>query len=104
MKRLQSCVTPAGEFVYGIHKPSYAVTNLRQETSHAVLGADEDDAPVGNSRNLPEDNIQVENADWIYEIPNPFHSGAEHSLTKSGLTIRPMIQGAFTSRHRNRHH
>ena len=40
MKRLQSCVTPSGEFIYGIHKPSYSVTNLRQDTRIEILGRD----------------------------------------------------------------
>jgi len=71
MKRLQSCVTPSGEFVYGIHKPSYAVANMRQQTRLATLGKDNEDQPVDNSRNYPAQNVQVQNADWIYEIPNP---------------------------------
>jgi hypothetical protein len=72
MKRIQTCITPAGKFRYGIHKPAYAVTNLRQDTRLAPLGQTTDNKPVDNARNYPQENIAVANADWIYEIPNPF--------------------------------
>lgn len=72
MKRLQSSVTPNGEFVYGIHKPAYTVTNLRQQTNIALLGCEEAGQPVDNTRNYPQGQVKVDNADWIYEIPNPF--------------------------------
>lgn len=72
MKRLRTCITPAGTFQYGIHKPNYTVSNLRQDTRIATLGLTGDDAPVDNARNYPQGNITVAAADWIYEIPNPF--------------------------------
>lgn len=71
MKRIESSITPQG-FQYGIHKPSYDVTNLRQETELDILGLDEDDNPVDNTQNYPDTDLRVENADWIFEIPNPF--------------------------------
>lgn len=72
MKFLRTCITPAGRFQYGVHKPAYAVTNLRQETRLAVLGLTTDNEPVDNARNYPPDRIAVPDADWIFEIPNPF--------------------------------
>jgi len=71
MKRIESSVTPEGEFKYGIHKPSYSVTNLRPEAKLATLGKDENGNSVENKRNYPESNVVVKDADWIFEIPNP---------------------------------
>ncbi|MCP3891816.1 MAG: hypothetical protein GY702_23565, partial [Desulfobulbaceae bacterium] len=70
-RRLESCVSPEGKFIYGIHKPSYQVTNLRQNSRLDTLGLDRYGAPVKNSQNFPTGEIAVENADWIFEIPNP---------------------------------
>ena len=72
MKRLRTCITPAGNFRYGIHKPSYFVTNLRQETRLATLGKSSDEQEVKNNRNYPDSDLSVDSADWIYEIPNAF--------------------------------
>jgi hypothetical protein len=71
-KKLESCVTPDGTFIYGIHKPSYLVTNLREKTITDNLGADQQNRPVTNSDNYPDTDIMVEEAHWIFEIPNPF--------------------------------
>ncbi len=72
MKQLRTCITPAGKFEYGIHKPAYAVANLRQDTRLATLGRTADDEAVDNARNYPRENVAVADADWIFEIPNPF--------------------------------
>ncbi|MFT5700648.1 MAG: hypothetical protein ACI8ZB_003529 [Desulforhopalus sp.] len=71
MTRIESCVTPEGEFKYGIHKPTYEVTNLRPETKIDTLGKDTKGNVVDNRRNYPDANVSVKNADWIFEIPNP---------------------------------
>lgn len=72
MKRLQTSITPEGTFQYGIHKPAYSVTNLRQDTKIENLGLTATNEPVNNESNYPPDNVEVTNADWIFEIPNPF--------------------------------
>lgn len=72
MKRLQTCISPDGKFHYGIHKPAYTVTNLRQDTRPEALGKTERNEPVNNVPNYPEEDIEVSHADWIFEIPNPF--------------------------------
>ena len=72
MKRLQTCITPTGTFQYGIHKPAYHVTNLRPSTRIEPLGRTEEDILVTNEKNFPRGNVAVNNADWIFEIPNPF--------------------------------
>ncbi len=72
MKRLQTCIVPGGRFQYGIHKPTYTVTNLRPSTSVEPLGLTEKNDLVKNERNYPLGNVEVKGADWIFEIPNPF--------------------------------
>jgi hypothetical protein len=68
----RTCVSPEGQFVYGIHKPSYSVHNLRSNTAISQLGELESGEPLLNKTNFPEANVNVEGADWIFEIPNPF--------------------------------
>ena len=72
MKRIQTTITPDGKFYYGIHKPSYSVQNQRQDTVLQNLGHDMQGNPVDNKRNSPDDTVEVENGDWVFEIPNPF--------------------------------
>ena len=72
MNRIRSCVTPEGKFIYGIHKPRYAVAQMRQHTPTATLGHLPEGTRVDNRRNYPASRVTVEDADWIFEIPNPF--------------------------------
>ena len=71
MYRYTNCITPQGAFVYGIHKPSYSVTNLRQGTNIKPLGLDDNGKEIFNTRNFPDDNISVSEGSWVYEIANP---------------------------------
>ncbi len=66
----RSCITPEGKFIYGIHKPAYSVSNVRPEEKIACLGAFEDGSTKTNAGNYPQKDIKVEQADWIFEIPN----------------------------------
>ena len=68
---MRTCVTPEGSFVYGIHKPAYRVRNLRSRTRIENLGVDPQGSAVVNEVNYPPGDIEVEQADWIYEIANP---------------------------------
>jgi len=68
---IRTCVTPQKRFFYAIHKPQYTVKNLRGQTAYATLGKDKKEK-IMNQDNYPDDTINVENADWIYEIRNPF--------------------------------
>ena len=72
MKRIQTSVTPEGKFCYGIHKPTYSVHNLRQSSLVQRLGHTEQGEAIDNKRNFPSGDIEVENGNWIFEIPNPF--------------------------------
>jgi len=69
---MRTCVTPGGTFTYGLHKPHYTVRNLRRRTRVEKLGSSEHGEPINNKRNYPSEDIEVEQADWIYEIANPF--------------------------------
>lgn len=75
MSKLRTCVTPEKQFLYGIHKPSYTVCNLRAgkkvERLGPIIGSDvrwEQD----NRGNFPDGSLSIGKADWIFEIPNPF--------------------------------
>ncbi len=70
--KLRTCVRPNGKFVFGIHKPTYQTENFRLHSAINPLGHFTSGEPHLNSRNYPEGEIEVQNADWIYEIPNPF--------------------------------
>ncbi|MFA6899909.1 MAG: hypothetical protein WC256_06845 [Desulfurivibrionaceae bacterium] len=69
---VRSCVHPSGQFVYGVHAPSYQVVNLRENDCVEPLGAFLGDNPYLNQGNFPEGDLQVDRADAIYEIVNPF--------------------------------
>ncbi len=72
MKTLRTCITPDGKFMYGIHKPSYSVLNLRQSQKIEPIGLFPDGTHLTNEKNYPRENVEVTSADWIFEIPNPF--------------------------------
>ena len=75
MNKLRTCITPEKQFVYGIHKPSYTVCNLRAgkkiERLGAIKGRD-DEQVLDNRGNYPDGTLAIGKADWIFEIPNPF--------------------------------
>lgn len=69
---LRTCVCPDGRFVYGLHRPDYTVTNLRRGQYPEDLGIMPDGSVVDNRGNFPAGDVNVPEADRIYEIPNPF--------------------------------
>lgn len=69
---LNTCVSPQGRFIFGVHKPSYRVANQRENEFIAELGKLGDETPVNNEQNFPAGPVAEENGTWIYEIPNPF--------------------------------
>ena len=68
----KTCVSPSGNFVYGIHKPGFEVQNLRQTNEIDTLGLDENQSAVDNRVNFPAGSVDVPRANWIFEIPNAF--------------------------------
>ncbi|MBF0226571.1 MAG: hypothetical protein HQK76_14040 [Desulfobacterales bacterium] len=70
--KIRSCVSSSGQFIYGIHKPSFKVDNLREFNYISTLGILPDGSNYENNYNFPQDDVNVINADCIYEIPNAF--------------------------------
>ncbi len=68
----RTCIHPSGRFIYGIHRPSYRVKNLRENRTDLVLGHDPGGDPINNSLNFPDGDIIIKNAGQVYEVPNPF--------------------------------
>ncbi|MCX5877245.1 MAG: hypothetical protein NT087_13300, partial [Deltaproteobacteria bacterium] len=68
---VRSCVHPSGQFVYGVHAPAYQVVNLRENDCVEPLGAFSDGNPYLNQGNFPEGDLQVGQAEAVYEIVNP---------------------------------
>lgn len=70
--KIRSCVTPQRQFIYGIHKPNYTTANLRVDTQISSLGLLDSSQSYSNVGNFPDTDVIVNEADWIFEIPNPF--------------------------------
>jgi hypothetical protein len=79
----RTCVTPDGEFVYGIHKPQYRVMNLRQEDKIESLGLVEDGRHHDSRDNFPPVDVLVDKGDWVYEIANVFPFRGTTYISKS---------------------
>ncbi len=88
MKRIQTSVTPEGKFYYGIHKPTYSVHNMRQSSLLQRLGHTEQGEAIDNKRNFPSGAIEVENGNWIFEIPNPFPFRGRTYISKAWADAR----------------
>lgn len=69
---LHTCVSPDGCFIFGIHKPSFNVSNQRANDFVEKLGQNKEGCPVDNRNNFPVDEVNVDESIWIFEIPNPF--------------------------------
>lgn len=68
--KLRTCVMPDGTFRYGIHKPAYTVKNLRTADCIEQLGTFAAGQFHDNRANFPAGDVEVAQADWVYEIPN----------------------------------
>lgn len=67
-----TCVSPAGHFVYGIHRPRFGTANLRGNDYLSILGTTGDGRPHDNRVNFPAGDINEIDGGVVYEIPNPF--------------------------------
>lgn len=81
--KLRTCVTPDGKFIYGIHKPSFRVANMRQEAFLQSLGIDDEENPIENTANFPAGEVEEPQGEWIYEVPNPFPFRGATYISKS---------------------
>ena len=79
----RTCVAPSGRFVYGVHKPSYSVSNLRQDDTIQVFGTDLHGRPLHNHINFPRKDLKVSGSEIIFEIPNPFSFRGSTYILKS---------------------
>lgn len=69
---LRTCVSPAGRFVYGVHRPHFTVDNFRPAAAVADLGLFPDGTHHRNSANFPDGPVREPAADAIFEVPNAF--------------------------------
>jgi hypothetical protein len=67
-----TCVAPAGQFVYGIHRGRFDVANLRENDYFHTLGRTGDGRTLDNRVNFPAGDITETHGGAVYEIPNPF--------------------------------
>jgi len=95
----RSCVTPRKNFIYGIHKPTYTTANLRSKTRISALGHLDSGTVFSNQANFPNGDIEVHDADWIFEIPNPFSFRDQPLLIKNGLIPVQRILSEFVFHH-----
>ena len=70
--KLRTCVSPAGRFVYGVHRPHFTADNFRETDELADLGTLPDGSRYRNAVNYPSGPVHEPAADWIYEVPNAF--------------------------------
>lgn len=70
----RTCVSSSGEFIYGIHKPRFTASNLRENDYIVTLGHSSDQATtsISNTDNFPPNSVHVTDAAWVFEIPNAF--------------------------------
>lgn len=69
---LHTCVSAAGRFVYGIHRPRFTAANFREHDRLADLGRLPDGSRHRNAANFPHGPVEALSADPIFEIPNAF--------------------------------
>lgn len=69
--KLHTCVRPDHHFRFHIHKPTYEVANLRENTEILPLGMMAGHE-ITNAQNYPTGDVQVSASDKVYEIANPF--------------------------------
>lgn len=85
---MRTCITPDGEFRFGVHRPSYTVSNLRKEDHLEVLGSTAAGEAVDNQRNFPKQDVRVDRAAIILEIPNAFPFRGTTYIDSSWADVR----------------
>lgn len=82
-KRLNTCVSPEGAFIVGLHEPNYIVTNVRSTNQREKVGYSEANEPVYNDFNFAIGDINCTNIQGVYEVLNAFPIwGATYILKK----------------------
>jgi hypothetical protein len=70
--KLRTCVSPAGQFIYGLHRPHFTADNFREANRLADLGTLPNGEHHRNADNFPPGPVHEPAADWIFEVPNAF--------------------------------
>ena len=70
--KLRTCVSPAGRFIFGLHRPHFTADNFRKTDRLADLGKLPEGACHRNDANFPCGPVHEPAADWIFEVPNAF--------------------------------
>ena len=69
----RTCIAPDGSFLAILHSPSFIARNLRKTSPIAPVGRlEESGLEVDNSANFPVGDVDVTEAEGVYEVPNPF--------------------------------
>ena len=68
---INTCVTPGGRFVFGLHKPHFRAANMRQNDYVLPLGQAGGRKQL-NLLNFPPDDVDIPSAQAVYEVANPF--------------------------------
>lgn len=93
--KLRTCVTPDGKFIYGIHKPSFRVANMREDAFLQSLGLDDENNSIENTVNFPAGEVEELQGEWIYEILNPFPFRGATYIGKSWADARALDPAAI---------
>ena len=80
---LKSGISKYGQFRIGIHRPSFKIKNLREKDHTTTIGKLENNQAILNNINFPDEDIDEQDADWIFEIPNAFPFRGTTYITKS---------------------
>ena len=78
MMKLRSCVGIDGNFIVGIHTPSFLVKNLRDHAYIESLGCLEDGTPVENQVNF----IPMKNTSAVAMLMDPRVDGEDKANPK----------------------
>ena len=70
--QLGTCVSPEGDFVYGLHEPHFKTINLREDDVILSLGETHMGRWIKNRDNFPPGDVDEASASPIFEIANPF--------------------------------
>lgn len=68
--KLRTCVSSAGRFIFGLHRPHFTADNFRETDRLADLGTLPEGARHRNTHNFPCGPVHEPAADWIFEVPN----------------------------------
>lgn len=67
-----SFLEPKGPIYIGLHRPNYFVKNLRKNSNYMKLGTTLDGQDITNECNFPDDDVNVDCGEPVFEIKNPF--------------------------------